>query len=173
MEPISSEGKMKLINEIICVFLIFLIFFLCLFIGLQMVNLEKQIKRSDVVIDSLENTIEYLTTNECQKIILTAYTSHHSQTDDTPDITASGSRTSFQTLALSQDLISHYNRLDTLGIHFGDTVKVVIVKDCIVEDIMNLRFTNRADIWTVDYDDAIEFGVNEAFLIYEKAEGKR
>ena len=98
------------------------------------------------------------------EVIFTAYTSHIWQTDDTPDITASGSRVSFQTLALSRDLIKTYNENGIVD--YGDTVIVVLIKPMIVEDTMNKRFRNRGDIWTANFEEAVKFGITKGFLLY-------
>lgn len=115
-------------------------------------------------LDALDDLVEYLLTFESKQIVLTAYNSHRWQTDDSPHETASGTKTSFQTLALSRDLIRSYNQNGIT--EYGDTVKIVI-KQSIVEDTMNRRYVNRGDVWTDSYTEARKFGKQKAYLIYK------
>jgi len=110
---------------------------------------------------------EFMDNNEFRELLLTAYNSHVNQTDDTPHITASGAKTSYQTIALSRDLIRHYNNPNTEGFNYGDTVLVIMSKKFIIEDTMHRRHKNRGDIWTCDYDEAIRFGINDGLLVYK------
>ena len=116
-------------------------------------------------ISNLDTLYNYLLTHEAKRIILTAYNSHYWQTDSTPFITASGTRTSFQTLALSRDLIRTYN--EHAELEYGDSVRIFI-KDCLIEDTMNERYKNYGDLWTDSYVEAIKFGKKEAYIIYKK-----
>ena len=117
-------------------------------------DLEEALAESD-------SLCAYLQAHESKEILLTSFNSHKHQTDGSPFITASGSRVSFQTLALSQDLIGEY-------IEFGDTVQIILIKNFIAEDIMNKRFKNRADAWSDNYENSKEFGIKKAFLKFKK-----
>uniref|UniRef100_A0A6H1ZCQ6 3D domain-containing protein n=1 Tax=viral metagenome TaxID=1070528 RepID=A0A6H1ZCQ6_9ZZZZ len=116
-------------------------------------------------IHNLDTLTNYLLTHKAKRIILTTYNSLYWQTDNTPYITASSTKTSFQTLALSRDLIRTYNEYAEL--EYGDTVRIYI-KDCLLEDTMNKRYGNCGDLWTDSYVEAIKFGRKEAYIIYKK-----
>ncbi len=81
-------------------------------------------------------------------ITVSAYNSLPEQTDDTPFITASGTRTRDGVLAANFLPIGTIVRLPEV---FGD-------KEFIVEDRMNARYYYRADIWMAEKSDAIKFG---------------
>lgn len=112
--------------------------------------------------------MRFIDSNEFHPLILTAYNSHVNQTDNTPHITASGRRTSFQTLALSRDFIFKYNHPDNAGFNYGDTVDVFLHKTMIVEDTMNPRYTKHGDIWTKSKAEAKRFSRREGLLIRRK-----
>lgn len=118
--------------------------------------------------NEVKNLNDYLNENNFYPLILTAYNSHRNQTDEQPHITASGSKTSYQTLALSQDFIRNYNRPGCKGLNYGDTVTVVISKKIIIEDTMNSRYSDRGDIWVDDLKEAKQFGKQEGLLIAGK-----
>lgn len=82
-------------------------------------------------------------------ITVTAYSSTPDQTDDTPFITANGTRV--------RDGIIAANFL-----RFGDKVKFPDYsgdKIYTVTDRMNPRYPNRADIWMETREEAIQFGL--------------
>lgn len=116
--------------------------------------------------DELLEKYLQLVQHDSKKIVLTAYNSYKWQTDDTPHITASGAKTSYQTLALSRDLIKAYNEHGIAN--YGDTVRIVLIKDFIVEDTMNKRYMNYGDIWTHVYEDAIKFGKQGAYIVFKR-----
>jgi 3D (Asp-Asp-Asp) domain-containing protein len=78
----------------------------------------------------------------------TAYNSLESQTDSTPNITASGTTTRHGVLAANFLPIGTRVKIPQI---YGEDV-------FIVEDRMNPRYNKRIDIWMEDYDDAIQFG---------------
>ncbi|MEI7424568.1 MAG: hypothetical protein WCK10_00400 [Candidatus Staskawiczbacteria bacterium] len=84
------------------------------------------------------------------KVVVTAYSSTPDQTDDTPDITASGKHVA--------DGIIANNMLP-----FGTKVKIPKLygnKVFVVQDRMNKRMSNyKIDIWMPDRISAINFGV--------------
>ena len=93
-------------------------------------------------------------------VIITAYSSTHEQTDDTPYITASGS--------LVRDGIVANNFLA-----FGTKIKIPELygdKVFIVEDRMSWKKGNyHIDIWFSDYWQAISFGAKRThILVLEK-----
>lgn len=79
----------------------------------------------------------------------TSYNSLPGQTDSTPDITASGTRTHWGVVAANFLPIGTRIKIPEL---YGDQI-------FIVEDRMNSRYWKRIDIWMADYQDSIEFGV--------------
>jgi len=81
-------------------------------------------------------------------ISVTAYNSLPGQTDDTPFITASGTRTRDGVLAANFLPIGTVVRFPE---QFGD-------KEFILEDRMNARYYYKADIWMENYEDAKNFG---------------
>ena len=84
------------------------------------------------------------------KVVVTAYSSTPDQTDDTPDITASGKHVA--------DGIIANNMLP-----FGTKIKIPKLygnKIFVVQDRMNKRMSNyKIDIWMPDRASAINFGV--------------
>lgn len=82
------------------------------------------------------------------KIVVTAYNSEPGQTDDTPFITASGTRTREGVVAANFLPIGAIVRFPEV---YGD-------KEFIVEDRMNTRYYYRADVWMAEKSDAIKFG---------------
>lgn len=82
------------------------------------------------------------------KVVVTAYNSEPGQTDSTPFITASGTRTRDGVVAANFLPIGAIVRFPDI---YGD-------KEFIVEDRMNARYYYRADIWMEHKADAIKFG---------------
>jgi 3D (Asp-Asp-Asp) domain-containing protein len=95
-------------------------------------------------------------------VTVTGYTSCPSQTDDTPNLTATLDPTRPGTLALSQDLL----RTFTPGApyDFGDRVLIPGMGIYVVEDTMHPRWERSADIWFHDNETARRWGRREAFL---------
>lgn len=89
------------------------------------------------------------------KVVATAYSSTPDQTDDTPFITASGSR-------VAENIIANN------GLPFGTKVRIPELfgeKIFIVGDRMNKRFGNyRIDLWFPSRELAMNFGVRNAEL---------
>lgn len=79
---------------------------------------------------------------------VTAYSSTPDQTDDTPFITASGTRTRDGVVAANFLPIGTKVRMPTI---YGDKVFVV-------EDRMNSRYYLRMDIWMASRQQALQFG---------------
>jgi len=150
---------LKITNFIIIVETLLLAFFVYYY--------TDEIEELTIKLDENNKLCEYLLSHEARRIVLTAYNSHVWQTDDTPDITASGTKTSYSTLALSRDLIKAYN--DKADLDFGDSVRIFI-KNARVEDTMNRRYKNRGDMWTDSYAQARMFGKRDAWIIYKKEE---
>ncbi|MBI5421345.1 MAG: 3D domain-containing protein [Parcubacteria group bacterium] len=86
------------------------------------------------------------------KVYITGYSSSPDETDDTPDITASGSHT--------RDGVIATNMLP-----FGTKVRIPSLfgkKLFVVEDRMHERFNKRMDIWFPEKEDAKNFGIRYA-----------
>lgn len=103
----------------------------------------------------------------------TGYNSLAAQTDATPDITATGTRTRFGVLAVSRDLLGDdlpYGslvRLKDLGAYHGgrNAGRFQSVLDSqnlfVVEDTMHARKRNQVDVWFGDYTSAVNWGVRQ------------
>jgi 3D (Asp-Asp-Asp) domain-containing protein len=96
------------------------------------------------------------------KVVATGYSSSIFETDSTPFITASNTRTRTGILALSRDLLKRYN--PGAPFDFGDRVHVPGLGEFIVEDSMNSRWNNRIDVWFPSRLQALRFGVREVYL---------
>ncbi len=83
---------------------------------------------------------------------VTAYSSEVAQTDDTPYVTASGTRVRDGVVAANWLPIGTKVRIPDL---FGEQV-------FIVEDRMNSRHTNRLDVWFPTRAEAVQFGARKA-----------
>jgi 3D (Asp-Asp-Asp) domain-containing protein len=91
------------------------------------------------------------------RLIATGYSSCRWETDDTPFITASNTRTRTGIVALSRDLIDRYN--PEAPFSFGDAVHISGLGDFIVEDSMHWRWRRRVDLWFPSKREARRFGV--------------
>ena len=101
----------------------------------------------------------------------TGYNSLASQTDDTPNITATGARTRFGIIAVSRDLLDEeipYGslvRIRDLGNYYngrgaGRFTEVLEAQDLfIVEDTMHARKRQQVDVWFGEYRLALDWGV--------------
>ena len=103
-------------------------------------------------ISELTTTVDLLT--DSKPLVFTAYNAMVSQTDDTPNITASNKEIFPGVLALSRELLKPYGHGGNIS--YGDTVWVVLPMQ--VEDTMNRRWRNRADVYMLDYQEALNFG---------------
>jgi 3D (Asp-Asp-Asp) domain-containing protein len=105
----------------------------------------------------------------------TAYNSHVSQTDSSPDVTATGATTAFGVIAVSRDMLG--------DIPYGSLVKI---KDLgsyrsgrgegkfqdmldsqglfVVEDTMHPRKLEQIDVWFADESQALSWGVRKVEL---------
>lgn len=91
----------------------------------------------------------------------TAYSSHAAQTDSTPNITATGTRTRPGVIALSRDLLRVFPygtrvTLQDLSGRYNFAGRVFIV-----EDTMAARKVNSVDVWMPSYSQAIGFGARQ------------
>ncbi len=99
-----------------------------------------------------------------QRIDVTAYTSRAEETDDTPQLAASGRPVETGTIALSRDLL----RTFTPGapFDFGDKVLIPGVGIFEVRDTMHPRWTEKADIWFASADRARSWGHRTVFVTH-------
>lgn len=122
-------------------------------------ELVRLIEEEKAVQDSLITYIQELTTaldifTDSKPMVFTAYNAMVSQTDDTPNITASNKEIFPGVLALSRELLKPYGFGGNIA--YGDTVWVVLPMQ--VEDTMHRRWRSRGDVFMLDYDEAIQFG---------------
>lgn len=88
----------------------------------------------------------------------TAYNSIPNQTDSTPTITATGTRTRVGVVAMSRDMLRVFPygtrvKIEDLSGRYNFSGRVFVV-----EDTMHPRKTNQVDIWMPTYREAINFG---------------
>lgn len=95
-------------------------------------------------------------------VTVTGYSSTRDQCDDTPFTTAANTRVRDGIVALSRDLLRRYN--PDAPFTWGDRVHIEGVGEFIVEDSMNARYRQRADIWFPDRPSAAAWGVQELVL---------
>lgn len=93
------------------------------------------------------------------QLIATGYSSCVFETDDTPFVTASNTRTRPGIVALSRDLLTRYD--SQAPFNFGDTVHVTGMGDFLVEDSMHPRWNRRVDFWFPSRTRARTFGVRK------------
>ena len=122
-------------------------------------ELTRLIEAEKAVQDSLIIYIQELTTaldlfTESRPMVFTAYNALVSQTDDTPNITASNKEIFPGVLALSRELLEPYGHGGDIA--YGDTVWVVLPLQ--VEDTMHRRWRSRGDVFMLNYEEAINFG---------------
>jgi 3D (Asp-Asp-Asp) domain-containing protein len=96
------------------------------------------------------------------RLVATGYSSSVWETDDTPFITASNTRTRHGVVAMSRDLLRRYNPEAPFG--FGDTIHISGLGDFIVEDSMHWRWRKRIDIWFPSREAAWNFGIRDVTI---------
>ncbi len=97
--------------------------------------------------------------------VVTSYRSVRSQTDSSPFFTSIGERVSPDGVAISQDLLcSSCKKLHkrcsnptSSKLHYGDWVYIELVGLKRINDVMNVRYKNRMDIWVATLDDEKKF----------------
>ncbi|MEJ2719871.1 MAG: hypothetical protein P8181_01845 [bacterium] len=128
--------------------------------------LDEQDRLTERLLDS--GAVIYSGNKVQVKVVATGYTSSIFETDTTPYITAANTPTREGILALSRDLLREYT--PGAPFSFGDRVHVSGFGDFLVEDVMNARWSNRADVWFASRLDAIDFGLREVYLTGTLAE---
>lgn len=150
-----------------------LLFSMIIVLGLFGLNREHEHQKEIAVLmeheamvkDSMATYIEEMAAaldlfTEGHPLVFTAYNAMVSQTDDTPNITASNKEIFPGVLALSRELISRYGYGG--DIQYGDKVWMVVPMQ--VEDTMNKRWRGRGDVYMLDYNKARQFGRREGVL---------
>lgn len=116
-----------------------------------------------------ENISEMPQSSELIFVDLSAYNSEVGQTDSTPWITASGTKTGLGTIALSRDLIKRYAG-ESAPFSYGDTVIAMkIYGEFTVEDTMHPRKEKRGDVWLPTRKEANAFGIDKNVILIKGA----
>jgi 3D (Asp-Asp-Asp) domain-containing protein len=117
-------------------------------------NAKQKINNQEVE-NFAELVLEKSVTKHAKVVTVTAYSSTVDQCDSSPFITASGSRVRDGIIA-------------TNALSFGTKVKFPSVfgdKVFVVEDRMNARYSDRADIWFETREEAKQFGVKRLEMV--------
>ena len=108
-------------------------------------------------------TVRYVQASSARSYVVrsTAYNSTLGQTDSSPHITATGTRTRFGVVALSRDLLnfvpygSRIRIQDLSGTSYNRMLAGTIF---IVEDTMNARMRRKVDVWMGTRSQALNWG---------------
>ena len=108
-------------------------------------------------------TVRYVQASSARSYVVrsTAYNSTPGQTDSSPHITATGTRTRFGVVALSRDLLnfipygSRIRIQDLSGTSYNRMLANTIF---IVEDTMNARMRRKVDVWMGTRSQALNWG---------------
>jgi 3D (Asp-Asp-Asp) domain-containing protein len=175
--PLSRKQYIGLFLYIVCVFQFALFFSPALAkqvdeneektfkLNLNAENIEENIKEKESLSKfdlPVHESLTELYNNKEYKVVssgvypMTAYNSEPGQTDSTPCITANGFN------------VCEHNIEDTIAanfLKFGTKVRIPELfgdRIFVVRDRMNRRYTHRVDIWMINKDDAIQFGIKRA-----------
>jgi len=114
-------------------------------------------------LDRYYNGVDPLNSREIAVLVtVSGYTSRSCETDNTPFVTAANTSTRRGVIALSRDLVRRYT--PGAPFEFGDVVHLNGIGDFVVEDVMNERWSRRADIWFESVPQALRFGRRHAML---------
>lgn len=122
-------------------------------------ELQQSVDILDKRVNEVLERARYRRTVRLVPVFVTAYNPIVTQTDSTPQITASNKRVNPGIVALSRDLEEEF------GFQFGDTVVIEGHGSFVFEDRMNKRWTRRMDILMLSIKAAEEFGVQNSFLV--------
>jgi 3D (Asp-Asp-Asp) domain-containing protein len=95
-------------------------------------------------------------------ILVTAYSSTNSETDPSPEVTATNTRAKPGTIALSRDLLRSFT--PGAPFDFGEKVLIPGVGIFEVRDTMNERWQEKADIWFASVRQAKSWGRRTVFV---------
>jgi len=127
----------------------------------ELTEYDRSSDQKDARIDNLVKMLNVFTGGN--PVLVTAYNAHESQTDDTPTITASNEKVIIGGMALSRDFLQVFDRDNPVA--YGDTVLLIVPLR--VNDTMNARYLNRADVFMWSHKDAVAFGVKEGLVYYD------
>ncbi|MBC7646067.1 MAG: 3D domain-containing protein [Pseudopedobacter sp.] len=91
----------------------------------------------------------------------TAYNSMPGQTDSSPFVTATGTRTRFGVVALSRDLlrfIPYGSRIKIQDLSGSSYNRMLANTVFVVEDTMNARMRGKVDVWMSTRSQAMNWG---------------
>jgi 3D (Asp-Asp-Asp) domain-containing protein len=91
------------------------------------------------------------------QVTITGYSSCVTETDDTPNRTATNTLVRQGVIALSQDLLEEFTPGAPFAFH--DVIEIPGLGRFHVEDTMHPRWVKRADLWFPSKDDAFAWGV--------------
>lgn len=108
------------------------------------------------------NATGYRSSGRNMTVSLTSYNSLPEQTDSTPNITSTGTRTRPGVLAVSRELRYLYHkkvRIESVtGRNCGVPANYFAGRIFYVEDTMNARFRNKVDVWVPTLREAYRIG---------------
>jgi len=117
-------------------------------------NLPKVVQDFKVEQNTEKTTVKYMKT-----VSMTAYNSEKGQTDNDPCTTANGFN------------VCKHGIEDTVAANFlpfGTKIQIPELfgdKVFVVRDRMNRRYSNRVDVWFLEREDALKFGVRKAKIV--------
>ncbi len=120
------------------------------------ITIEGVIEEELVLVKEEEEVIEEIVVLKTSYHAITAYNSLPEQTNDQPCITANGFN------------VCEHGIEDTIAanfLKFGTKVRIPDLfgdRIFIVRDRMNQRYPSRVDVWMLERDDAIQFGIRNA-----------
>ena len=100
-------------------------------------------------------------------VTITAYNPVSTQTDSTPNITASNKEATLGMIALSRDLEKDF------GFEFGDPVTIYNIGVFEFEDRMNKRWKRRVDILMKSEIQAKKFGEKKGWIVLRRVKEER
>lgn len=126
----------------------------------QLIDAKSQIERDDRIFDLVLGDWHRDLPVKSKPVTITAYTSRPEETDDTPYLTACGTKVTVGGVAVSQDLF------DELG-GCGASFAVIGKGRMFVNDTMNSRWKNSIDIWAGDLTAARLHGRQTATMVWQ------
>jgi 3D (Asp-Asp-Asp) domain-containing protein len=94
-------------------------------------------------------------------VSITAYTNSVKETDNTPNITASGKKVKKGYIAVSRDLLSKWGGREA----FGSKVYILDMGIFEIQDVMNKKWKKKIDIFMYDVNKAKKFGIKKNITI--------
>jgi len=122
--------------------------------------MEEQTRLRDLLLDA--GYAVYSENELSVAVTATGYSSSVIETDNTPFITASNTRTRTGIIAMSRDMLTRYN--PEAPFSFGDVIYISGLGDFVVEDSMNSRWRRRVDVWFPSRTAAFNFGRSKVII---------